>query len=298
MRWLFVAMALCTTTSAWGKGNLVMVGGGLSPDNAEIYRAFIDRADGGTIAVIASASAEPQASLDAFAANLVRHGVDASRIIPVRLALMDDPATPVDEAAWAVNASNPAEIAKIGTASAIWFTGGDQARTTRLLLRKGKDTPMLGEIRKRLRAGAVVGGTSAGAAIMGTGMIVCGHPKRAMEPIGRSPADCAAREGQSEPIILGRGLGFLPGYVVDQHFGQRSRLPRLLRAMACGAGWGIGIDEDTAVIVDLAARKASVIGRGKVVSVESPRPRKDCAYHSGLIEVVFHEAGQPVTLQK
>ncbi len=283
---------------ASAKGSLVIVGGGLSADNDAVYNAFIDRAKGGQIAVIVSASGEPHASFDAIAANLERYGVDRSRISLIALAEIDDPSTSLDEAGWSVNADKPQEIAKINQANAIWFTGGDQARTARLLLRKGRDTLMLAAIRKRLRAGAVIGGTSAGAAIMGTGMIVCGDPKHAHEPLGRSFDDCAATNGKPEPLVLGKGLGFLRGYVVDQHFGQRSRLPRLLRAMACGAGWGIGIDEDTAVVVDLAKRTASVLGRGRVVTIEHPRPRIDCAFNLGLTDVVFHESGQPVDLQR
>lgn len=279
-------------------GSLVIVGGGLSADNAEIYRAFIDRAGGGKIVIIPSASGEPQASLDAFAANLARYGVASERIVPIRLAEVDDPATPVDETSWAGNANDAAEIAKIETADAIWFTGGDQARTMRLLTRDGKDTLMLRAIRKRLKAGAVVGGTSAGAAIMGTGMIYCGDPKRASEPISRNPADCAAVEGATEPLVLGRGLGFLRDYVVDQHFSQRARLPRLLRAVACGAGQGIGIDEDSALIVDLATGRAAVLGSGLVTVLESPRVGKGCALDPGKKDVAVYRTGNHFKVQQ
>jgi cyanophycinase len=289
---------LVASPLAASDGSLVIVGGGLSADNSPIYRAFIERAKGGSIAIIPSASGEPQASLDAFAANLQRHGVEASRIVGVHLATIDDPSTPVDEAAWAKNAADKGEIAKIATADAIWFTGGAQARTMDVLRRDGKDTPMLRAIRKRLKAGAVIGGTSAGAAIMGTGMIYCGDPKRAHEPLGKSVADCIAADGIGEPVVLGRGLGFLKGYVVDQHFAERGRAPRLHRAQACGAGWGMGIGEDTAVVVDLAKWRAHVVGKGKVMTIDKPRPRNDCAYPSGVGEVVFHDAGQEVTLQK
>ena len=293
MRALLFLLAALTADPLMAKsGTLVIVGGGLSPDNADIHRAFIDEAKGGTIAIIPSASGEPQASLDTFAANLVQHGVDRARIIEVHLAEVDDPATTLDEAAWAANAGRADEIAKISSASAIWFTGGDQARTLRLLMNNGKDSPMLTAIRKRLAAGAVIGGTSAGAAIMGTGMIICGDPRRANEAISSDPADCAAPEGRSEPLVLGRGLGLLPGHVADQHFGQRSRLPRLLRAMACGAGQGIGIDEDTALVVDLASRRASVLGSGRVTVVERPRPRKDCALNFGIIDLGHYRSGQ------
>jgi cyanophycinase len=297
MRFLLV-LTLLVAGPAWGKGTLVIVGGGLSSDNAEIYRAFIDAAKGGKIAIIPSASGEPSASLHSFADNLVRHGVSRDRIVMVRLAEVDDPDTPtIDEAAWAGNARDASEIVKINDARAIWFTGGDQARTTRLLVQNGRDTLMLRAIRKRLKAGAVVGGTSAGAAIMGTGMIVCGDPKRAREPIG-TIADCAPKEGQTEPLVLGRGLGFLPGYVVDQHFSQRGRLPRLLRATACGAGRGIGIDEGTAFFVDLGSKLASVIGKGTVMTVEHPHPRQLCDVEASNVGVTLHRAGQQVRLKK
>lgn len=297
MRSLFLLMLLFAGP-AWSKGTLVIVGGGLSPDNAEVYRAFIDGAQGGTIAIIPAASGEPSASLQSFADNLVRHGVKRDRIALIHLAEVDDPETPaVDEASWARNANSGVEIAKIMTASAIWFTGGDQARTTRLLVRDGEDTPMLAALYKRLKSGAVIGGTSAGAAIMGTGMIVCGDPRRAGDHLG-TIVDCAPQEGQTEPLVLGRGLGFLPGYVVDQHFTERSRTPRLIRAVACGAGRGIGIDENTALLVDLRSKLASVIGAGTVTTVEKPFSGKRCDDGNVQAHVVVQRAGQQVRLKE
>ncbi len=296
MRILLLSIATLTAAPALANsGTLVIVGGGLSPDNAEIYNAFSDRATMGNIVIIPSASAEPQASLDAFTANLIRHGIDSSRIVAVRLAEVDDPATPVDEAGWAGNASNTTEIAKIDTASGIWFTGGDQARTIRLLVREDKDTPMLTAIRKRLAFGAVIGGTSAGAAIMGSGMILCGDPRQANDPISRDPADCAPKEGESEPLVLGEGLSFLADYVVDQHFSQRARLPRLVRAVACGSGQGIGVDEDTALVVDLGTRRARVAGKGTVSTV-ALQGKADCtASHVTLHQ---YRAGERFRLRR
>lgn len=289
---LLLLLAILISGPAWGKGTLIIVGGGLSSDNAEVYRAFIDAAKGGTIAIIPSASGEPSASSHSFADNLMRYGVSRDRIAMVQLAEVDDLGTStINEASWAGNARDANEIVKIKDARAIWFTGGDQARTTRLLVQNGQDTPMLKAIRKRLKAGAVVGGTSAGAAIMGTGMIVCGDPKRASEPIG-TIADCAPKEGQTEPLVLGRGLGFLPDYVVDQHFGQRSRLPRLLRATACGSGRGLGIDEDTAIIVDITGRRASVIGNGTVTVSAKAGHSVDCADNWERAGLAVFKAGQ------
>jgi cyanophycinase len=298
MRALLLLFAALAAGPTWGKGTLVIVGGGLSADNAEVYRALIDKAEGGKIAIIPSASGEPQASLDAFSATLARHGVDSARIMQIKLAEIDDPATSADEAAWAGNASDAGEIAKIQTASAIWFTGGDQARTMRLLADNGNDSPMLAAIRKRLKSGAVVGGTSAGAAIMGTAMIVCGDPARASEPVSRNPGDCAAEEGRSEPLVIGNGLGFLSGYVVDQHFSQRARLPRLLRATICGAGRGVGIDEDTAIIVNFETRRASVIGKGSVTAVANKNQLASCDGGSAMFALNVYRSGQKFRLLK
>lgn len=274
---LFALALLAASPVAASDGTLVIAGGAVSPDNAAIYRAFIDAAKGGSIAIIPSASGEPQASIDSFAANLDRHGVERGRIVEVRLAEQDDPATPADEAAWAVNADSRSEIAKIESAGGIWFTGGDQARTMRLLMRDGKDLPMLTAIRKRLAAGAVIGGSSAGAAIMGSGMIVCGDPRQAgTQAVSRDPADCAVEEGGSEPLVLANGLGFLLGTVVDQHFSERGRLPRLARAVACGAGQGLGVDENTAIVIDLARRTATVVGAGSVTAIARSRKPGTC----------------------
>lgn len=261
---------------------LLIVGGGLSPDNAAIYGLLRDRARQETIAVIPSASAEPAASIAAFRAAFAKHGGDPARVVAVRLAMRDDPASPENEAAWSGNARDAIEIGRIRAASVIWFTGGDQGRTLALLTdRQGRDTPMLAAIRARLRAGALLGGTSAGAAIMGSEMIACGDPRAAArQPVSRDPGACAAEEGQPEPLVLTRGLGFLPRSVVDQHFSERGRLPRLARAVACRASairFGLGIDEDTAALIVLRARTIAVVGSGTATLVRPESRRDRCA---------------------
>lgn len=258
-------------------GRLLIIGGGLRDERGEIMnglRAHMPR-PGGTIAIIPSASAEASLAAQAMAARLRAAGFANAQIVTVHIAMADDPASAdVDEAAWAGNADNAEEIAKIAGADAIWFTGGDQLRTLRLLLRPGGgDTPMLAAIRRRLAAGAVIAGTSAGAAIMGDMMIICGSPDlAATAPVGRDPAICDAPEDRPLPLILGRGLGFLPGAVVDQHFGQRNRWPRLLRAMACrdpDIAHGFGIDEDTALLISPASGAAQIIGTGGVALIKA-----------------------------
>ncbi|QIG53644.1 cyanophycinase [Altererythrobacter sp. BO-6] len=246
-------------------GTLVIVGGGLQPDNAEVFTAFLDARPDGTpkFVIIPAASGEPQQSADAFRETLIAHGVDPAAILLVELAMVDDPSTEsVDEASWRDNSHNPVEIAKIEQAGAIWFTGGDQSRISALLIASdGHDSPMLASIRARLEAGAVIGGTSAGAAIMSDPMITQGDTLAALAP-----------QVPGESLEFGRGLGFAGDVLIDQHFGQRARLGRLAAALTDrrqALKIGMGIDEDTALLVDRAAHTARVVGTGYVTILDA-----------------------------
>jgi len=85
-------------------GRLVIVGGALNERNAEIWGAFVhglphpatDR-----VAIIAAASGEPVASFESARAALALHGVSPDRVVLVRAAIIDDPATSNDESLWA-----------------------------------------------------------------------------------------------------------------------------------------------------------------------------------------------------
>lgn len=273
-------------------GTLVIVGGGLDPANAEIYGTLLAARPQGapTIAIIPAASGEAGASAQAAARTLERHGADPADIVTVRLALIDDPSTPdTDESAWRGNAHDPDEIAAIGRAGAIWFLGGDQARIAATLLdTDGRDTPMLAAIRQRLAAGAVVGGTSAGAAIMSASMIAQG------DSLGALLGDSGG-----EPLALARGLGFLPDALVDQHFGERARLGRLAVALtdpARSERLGLGIDEDTALVVHLRERRAAVAGRGYVTLLDARAARRTPGRRIGIEGLTLGLAGAGDTI--
>jgi len=270
--WLAAVVALMAPAHA--NGQLVIVGGALSDDNEAVYAAFLDAlpAVDAPIAIIPVASATPAQSAATFAANLERRGVARERIRIIRLALEDDPATAEDESLWAGNAEDDDEITRFASVGGIWFTGGDQARIVRALLRPetGNDTGMLSIIRTRFAAGAVIGGTSAGAAIMSPMMIEQG------DPLSLLPDDGASRE----PITTGRGLGFLQQGLVDQHFGERGRLIRLVAALGTINGFnrlGFGIDEDTALVVSSDQQRTRVVGRGRVTFVDA----RNAAYLEG-----------------
>ncbi len=249
-----LSVSACATTPpdpAPEPGPLVIVGGGLSDDNAQVWRAFTDAAGAdGTVFVIPAASGYPSESAGSSRAAMARHGLPETRTRTAPLAVIDDPTTPdLDESAWGDGASDIALAADLRDAAGIWFTGGDQRRITALLL----GTPALDAIREAHENGAVIGGTSAGAAVMSDPMITGGF-----------------RDGsESEPLTHGRGLGFIEDAVIDQHFTERNRLWRLQEMQTHAPGHvGLGIDEDTALLFD--GYTATVLGRGTVTVVDSP----------------------------
>jgi cyanophycinase len=122
-------------------------------------------------------------------------------------------------------------LQRIGAATGIFFTGGNQLRLTTLL----GGTPVAKVIRARNAAGVTVGGTSAGASILSEHMIAAGDEGSAM--IAGS-------------VRLAPGLGLTNRFIIDQHFRQRDRLGRLLTALAYNPfAIGIGLDEDTAAFI-------------------------------------------------
>lgn len=137
----------------------------------------------------------------------------------------------------------------IEDAEIIWFTGGSQ----RLLIARLEKSACLDLVRSRHRAGCVVGGTSAGAAVMSATMI------------SGAPDPAPFRSGAMEAYV---GLGLWPDAIVDQHFSERGRFDRLLTAVLDHPRLlGVGISESTAVIVT--ANRLEVIGAGIVTLIDA-----------------------------
>jgi len=132
----------------------------------------------------------------------------------------------------------------------IFMTGGDQMRLVSLL----GGTKLAEKIRSIVRSSNVVlAGTSAGAAAMSTTMVVRGDPSS-------HPHKAAVR--------LSPGLGFLKNIIIDQHFTERGRISRLVTAVSYNPyNLGIGIDENTAIILD-GKGLLEVFGQGSVTIVD------------------------------
>ncbi len=143
------------------------------------------------------------------------------------------------------------------TATGVWIDGGSQSRMADAFLR----TVVEHELQGVLNRGGVIGGTSAGAAIMCRVMIAQGNPVAEVRT----------------------GFDLLPGSVIDQHFTERNRKPRLLGVLEkCPQLFGIGIDEGTAVIVQ--GRTMDVIGSGSAticLAKSTIRPVREITFKSG-----------------
>ncbi|MEM6625441.1 MAG: cyanophycinase [Pseudomonadota bacterium] len=244
---------------------LVIAGGALSADNEPVWRAFLDAAKPeGPLVIVPAASGAASSSSGAVRNTLVRYGADVSRIKVAELAVLDDTSTPdIDEASWAANANTPQTADLLSTAAAIWFTGGDQSRIADLLGTRDAPRNGLQAVDQACGAGAPIGGTSAGAAIMSHPMLTGGSTLAALS--GETDPDAGA-------LTMGSGLGFFPHGLVDQHFGERARLGRLtlatLRQDNSSRALGFGVDENTAMIVN-ADSELKVLGAGNVTIVNA-----------------------------
>lgn len=146
-----------------------------------------------------------------------------------------------------LEADNPEFCQKLLAATGVWFAGGNQNLVTEAY----RGTYAEKMFHAVLQRGGVVGGTSAGAAIMSQAMIA---------------------GGKTEPV-MSAGLGFLTGAIIDQHFRKRNREDRLKLAVQQHPGHvGIGIDESTALIVR--GRSIEVMGDSDVTLCLAPSPHR------------------------
>lgn len=155
---------------------------------------------------------------------------------------------------------------QIAAARVLWLGGGDQNRLMETL----RELDLLEAVRARHRAGAVIAGTSAGAAAMSRLMMT-----------GEANLE-AVHAGATE---LAEGLGAWPGAIVDQHFLARRRMNRLIAAVLDHPGEiGVGIDERTAAI--FLAGAIEVVGDGQVMVIDArdacPAPTAAGSPHSAV----------------
>ena len=246
----FSASTAMSDASSAPRGTLLIVGGGSQPD--ELVKHFVDLAGGrgkARIAILpmatseaAEAGAEKKAQLDSLGAD--------SFVLNFSRAHADDDSL----------------VRKLQTATGIWFPGGDQSLLTGAI----GGSAVLRAIHERYNAGAVVGGTSAGAAVMSDSMITGNQ----FYPGASGALDSSnfTRVGR-HVIEIVPGLGFVHNAIVDQHFIRRQRENRLISVVLERPSLlGVGIDEGTALEVTPDG-KWVVLGRSAVMILDARRSR-------------------------
>jgi len=248
-------------------GHLVIIGGGLSADNAEIHDRMVELVgEQGLWAVLPTASTAPATVGPRTAARLREAGAEA-KVIDIRAE--DEP-----------KARNPDYGQAIAGARGLFFTGGSQDRIVEVFRPKQGDTPAYQSMRALLNSGGVIAGTSAGAAVMSNPMIERGDAATALT-LGRAyGADPAAEDG----ITIDKGMGFFPYGLTDQHFLTRGRLGRLIVALeATPFTRGYGIDDNRAIHVDLGSARIEAIGGPQgLLLLDSIDVRRDREGQRGL----------------
>lgn len=232
------------------KGTLLIVGGGSQPP--ELVRHFVDLAGGpgkARIAILPMATSDAVATGAEKEAELDSLGAD-SFVVNVTRAQADDDAV----------------VRKLATASGIWFPGGDQSLLTAAL----QGSAALRAIHERFQAGAVVGGTSAGAAVMSDSMITGNQFWPGMTTAVDSGSFSRITRRSIEIVP---GFGFVRNAIVDQHFIRRQRENRLFSVVLERPSLlGVGIDEGTALKVTPDG-KWTVLGRSSVMILDARRSR-------------------------
>ncbi|MHA3836039.1 cyanophycinase [Terrabacter sp. AAH1] len=250
-----------------GAGQLVLVGGGLSDDNATVWGDIVRRAGGAgaRIGVVTAASVPESQDPDAGtpdASNSVANGAFYVGLLRSYGARAEYVPVDLDH----VGAADDPDLAvRVSRLDGFFFGGGDQYRLVQVLQRgpEQRDSAVLAAIRAALTRGAVVAGTSAGAQIQaGPCMVTGGESWEGLR-------DGSAPGYFDDPTVLGYlprgGFGFFRSGLLDTHFTAYGREGRAVRLAAdTGRRRVFGLDPDTALVVERAGtthERLSVLGR-------------------------------------
>jgi cyanophycinase len=219
------------------KGKLIIIGGREDREkDKEILRIVADHVGDGKLCIVSVASTVGDELWEEYSRAFRELGVKKLSHLDVvhRTEAIDQKA-----------------FKAVKDADAVFFTGGDQLKITSEL----GGTVIADRIHEIFENGGVIAGTSAGASVMGEIMMVAGE------------SDKTFRIGGN--LNMAPGLGFAPKLLIDQHFAERGRIGRLLAAVAHNPRYlGIGIDEDTAIVME-ESKCFKVIGNGAVYVIDA-----------------------------
>jgi cyanophycinase len=212
------------------KGPLIIIGGGEDREGDRvILREVARHLNGGKLVLATVASHQPEGYFETYQRAFADLGIKDLVELYV-----EDRAETLD----------PEKLRLLDGAAGVFFSGGDQLRISSQV----GDTPIEQRVREIHDRGGVIAGTSAGASMMSETMLVKGT------------------SGESHKIgdlHMAPGLGLVRNVIIDQHFAERGRFGRLFGAVAHNPReLGIGIDEDTALVLE--DDRFEVIGSGCV----------------------------------
>lgn len=268
---LLIILSGCKETST--KGKLFIIGGGeRTLEMMKELTALAGVNNGGYVYILPMASSVPDSSVIWTAADF--EGTGVGKISGYNFAAGTTPPQP--------------QLDSVRKAKLIFISGGDQAR----FMDAVKNTAVYDAIWEAYRNGAVIAGTSAGAAVMSKKMITGNQMKHPDPESGFKTIE----EGNVE---IKEGMGFLNDIIIDQHFIKRQRLNRLISvSIENPAEPCIGIDESTAIIIE--GNKARVTGVNQVVVLKNKSGKKNTL--NGLLgntglELAVYLPGQTFNLR-
>ena len=224
------------------KGTLVIVGGNMQ--DPAIVKRFIDLAGGPDAPIVIIPTAGEGDDYDNYWSGLKQWRENGARNLTV-IHTRDKKV-----------ADTEAFVKPITTARGVFFGGGRQWRLADAYL----NTRTHKEIQNLLDRGGVVGGSSAGASILGSFM-VRGDTKGNEAMIGDHTV----------------GMGFLKNAAIDQHVLRRNRQFDMLEVVEKHPElFTIGLDENTAIVVtgdefEVIGQSYAIIYSTKAVAVSSGR---------------------------
>jgi cyanophycinase len=252
------------TNHVSGKGTLIIIGGHEDRDpkgDRTILREVARRVRGGKLVLATVASHKPEGYFDDY--RRAFEDLEIGELVELYLENRCE-------------AEAKEKLAVLDEAAGVFFSGGDQLRITSQV----GDTPIEKKVRALFERGGLIAGTSAGATAMSETMLVRG---------------ASAETHRIGDLHMAPGLGLIRDVIIDQHFAERGRFGRLLGAIAHNPRvLGLGIDEDTAAIVE--GHCFEVIGSGAVYvfdgqhvthsNIAEARPERVLSLHDVRVHVL------------
>ena len=246
------------------RGTLIIIGGGEDRDPESeriILREVARHVRGGKLVLATIASHQPEGYFEDYQKAFA--DLDVGELVELYVRDRNE-------------ASDREKLSVLDDAAAVFFSGGDQLRITSQIGQTGIEA----KVRALYERGGLIAGTSAGASMMSETMLIQGT---------------SSETHRIGDLHMTGGLGLVRNVIIDQHFAERGRFGRLIGAVAHNPRMlGLGIDEDTAAVVE--GDRFEVIGGGGVYVVDGTtvtysnlaeaRPERVLSMHDMTVHVL------------